>query len=146
MSRPETAVGLGSPFEPGAAPASVRTAALVALGVGGFGVLVATPVVGAIAGALTVLALVRPQLRGLLVVAAISATAIAAGYVLVEQANEHFPSVLDWPTYFDRVHFVAVAAVVFLAADLVVRMVTGPRDEPKSSAPRGRSDRAPTEP
>jgi hypothetical protein len=144
-TRPKAAVELASPFEPGTVAASARTAAFAAVGIGAFGAVVATPVVGVIAGALTALALVRPQVRGLLVVAALSATAIAAVYVIVQQANEHFPSVLEWPTYFDRVHFVAVAAVVFLAADLVVRMVTGPRDEPSDSRTRGGDDRASTE-
>ena len=82
-----------------------------------------TPWVGLVAGAATVAVLLRPGLRWLLAVGAPTALAVAGGYVVIQQTRHIYPSVFEWPTFFDGVHTVAWLAVVLLAADAVVELV-----------------------
>jgi hypothetical protein len=102
----------------------------VALGVAAFGTVVATPLVGVVAGAATALALVRPRWRGLLGILAVAAVVLTGLFVAVQQSRRDFKSVIEWPTFFDRVHALALGAVVLLVADVAVRAVlrrgTGP--------------------
>ncbi len=120
-------------------------AAVVSIGVGGFGAVFAAPWVGLVAGVLTAVALRWPRWRWVPSVAAIGAVCIAGLYVVLQQHRYRYPAVIEWPTFFDRVHTVALAGVVLLAADVVIRVIAdrvgdsgrpgGPPAEPGDDGP-----------
>jgi hypothetical protein len=53
----------------------------------------------------------------------VGALAIAAGYVVVQQARHGYPTISSWPSQFDAVTGVTWLALWLLAADVVVRWV-----------------------
>jgi arabinofuranan 3-O-arabinosyltransferase len=89
--------------------------------------LIVTPWVGLVVGGATLAVLLRPRLRWLLTIGAPTALAVAGGYVFVQQWRHMYPSVFEWPTFFDGVHAVAWLAVVLLAADAVVELIRSRR-------------------
>jgi hypothetical protein len=58
--------------------------------------------------------------RPLLTLGSPGLMAFSGAYVVGKQAVNHLPAGFDWPTYFDRVHQVAWAAVALLVLDVVV--------------------------
>ncbi len=91
-------------------PATLLPAPLVALG----------------AGAGVVIALVVPQLRGLLATVTIAFALGAALYTIVAQANGHFLA-SSWPSHFERANVLMWTALAFLGADVVVGAVRARR-------------------
>ncbi len=89
--------------------------------------LIVPPWVGLVAGGATLAVLLRPRLRWLLTFGAPAALAVAGAYVVIQQSRHVYPSVFEWPTFFDGVHAVAWLAVVLLAADAVVELVRSRR-------------------
>jgi hypothetical protein len=79
--------------------------------------------VGVLAGAAFALAAWRPRLRWVLALGPAAALAVAGGYVLVQQYRIGYPQLLEWPTYFARVHFVGWLAVVLLGADALLEIL-----------------------
>ena len=88
---------------------------------------------GAIAAAAFLLAGARPRLRWVLAFGAPVALLVAGAYVVVQQLRVDYLPLLEWPAYFERVHFVGWLAAVLLAADVLLEVLRG------SSARRGRS-------
>jgi hypothetical protein len=83
----------------------------------------ARPWVGLVVGVATLVALVVPRARVVLTAGAVGALAIAAGYVVVQQARHGYPTISSWPSQFDAVTGVTWLALWLLAADVVVRWV-----------------------
>ncbi len=123
VDNPDGPVELASPFVArGATPkrrAVISTTAAVAIVAG----LIVNPLVGIVAGALTVAVLLRPRLRWLLVVGTPLALAVAGGYVLIQQWRFSYPTIFTWPTFFDNVHVVGWLAVILLSVDATVEFV-----------------------
>ncbi|HEY6317829.1 MAG TPA: alpha-(1-_3)-arabinofuranosyltransferase family protein [Acidimicrobiia bacterium] len=120
---PDGPVELASPFiAAGLTPtrrAIVSTTAAVTLVAG----LIVNPLVGILAGALTVGVLLRPRLRWTLTVGAPAALAVAGGYVFIQQWRHMYPSIFTWPTFFDSVHVIGWLAVILLSVDALVEFV-----------------------
>ncbi|HEV2310108.1 MAG TPA: discoidin domain-containing protein, partial [Acidimicrobiia bacterium] len=120
---PDGPVVLASPLVAGGSTptrrAVISTTAAVALVAG----LIVNPLVGVVAGALTVAVLLRPRLRWLLVVGTPAALAVAGAYVVIQQSRFNYPSIFTWPTFFDQVHVVGWLAVIFLSVDATVEFV-----------------------
>jgi arabinofuranan 3-O-arabinosyltransferase len=120
---PDGPVALASPFiATGFTPtrrAIVSTTAAVTLVAG----LIVNPLVGILAGALTVGVLLRPRLRWTLTVGAPAALAVAGGYVFIQQWRHMYPSIFTWPTFFDSVHVIGWLAVILLSVDALVEFV-----------------------
>ena len=143
VDHPDGPVELASPLVArGSTPsrrAVISTTAAVALVAG----LIVNPLVGIIAGALTVGVLVRPQLRWLLTVGAPAALAVAGGYVFIEQWRFKYPTIFTWPTFFDNVHVIGWLAVIFLSVDATVEFVrTRQRTDDSTTRARWQPPRA----
>jgi hypothetical protein len=110
---------------PGRRDRALSRAATVAgtLGVGVGAAALSQWWVGVVVGAAFLLGARRPRLRWATALAAPAAFAVAAGYVIVQQARHHYPSVLEWPSFFDRVNALAWLAVLLLAADAVLEVL-----------------------
>jgi hypothetical protein len=79
--------------------------------------------VGVVVGAAFLLGARRPRLRWIGALTAPAALAVAAGYVVVQQARYGYAPVLEWPSFFDRVNALAWLAVLLLAADAVLEVL-----------------------
>jgi hypothetical protein len=97
--------------------------AATALGAGFVAAVLIKPLPGLLVGLLVLAALVRPRWRVALAIGAPAALAAAGLYVVVQQTRHGYPSVFEWPTFFDRVHMLGWFAVAFLAADALVEVV-----------------------
>ncbi|MEX2292565.1 MAG: alpha-(1-_3)-arabinofuranosyltransferase family protein [Acidimicrobiales bacterium] len=106
--------------EPNAAPLTVRMAVAVALSLTALGVLVASPAVGAAAGALALLSGRGGLPRWATALAAPAAMAVSAGYVVVTVARHQIAPGLEWPAELHRAHPFAWFAVLALVVDAVV--------------------------
>ena len=108
-------------------PEGPRAPLTVALGVAGVtGVVagvVASPLVGLLVGAASLVALLLPRLRLLLGLTAFGCVVAAGGYVLVEQSTHHYMPGGNWPEDFAVAGSLTWAAVVFLMADAGVELV-----------------------
>lgn len=82
--------------------------------------LLVRPLAGLLVGVLVFLALVRPRWRTLLALGAPASLALAGLYVVAKEWRLRYPSVFEWPTFFDRVAILGWLAVVFLVADALV--------------------------
>jgi hypothetical protein len=82
--------------------------------------LLVRPLAGLLVGALVFLALARPRWRTLLALGAPASLGLAGLYVVGKQWRFVYPSVFEWPTFFDRVAILGWLAVVFLVADALV--------------------------
>ncbi len=113
---------LGDPFAP-----ATPTPPWVALPVGVICALVGAvlvrrclPFVFLGVGAAVTFALLSPPARGVLPVASLGLAVGSVGYILVQQAGQHFAGNGSWPAAFETVNAVVWAAVLLLAADAVV--------------------------
>jgi hypothetical protein len=103
------------------------------------GALVAAPWVGPVAGVATAVVLVWPRLRPLLAVGAVGSVAATGAYVVIQQTRYRYPPIIEWPTFLDRVHLLALLAVVLVAVDVAVEVVsrrarpTGPGPVPEAT-------------
>jgi arabinofuranan 3-O-arabinosyltransferase len=133
----EVQPALGWPA-PGAPPRPVATVGTV-LVVTVVGALVAAPWVGPVAGVATAVVLVWPRLRPLLAVGAVGSVAATGAYVVIQQTRYRYPPIIEWPTFLDRVHLLALLAVVLVAVDVAVEVVsrrarpTGPGPVPEAT-------------
>ncbi len=84
--------------------------------------LLPAPLVGLGVGAAIVIALIVPQLRGLIGLVTVGFALGAALYTIVAQANGHFLA-SSWPSHFERANVLMWTALAFLAADVVVGLV-----------------------
>jgi hypothetical protein len=94
------------------------------------------PLAGLFVGALVLVAVHRPKWRAVLAIGAPAALALAGLYIFVQQWRHWYPSVFEWPTFFDRVHVLGWLAVIFLAADALVEFVRQPpesQSQPQNS-------------
>ncbi|MCU1452356.1 MAG: hypothetical protein JWN46_502 [Acidimicrobiales bacterium] len=103
----------------GPRPSTFATAATVlgALVVGGA---VIGPIAGVALAVVTAVAMRFHRARPLLTLGSPALLALSAAFLIAKQVVNHLPSGFDWPTYFDKVHQVAWAAVALLVIDVVV--------------------------
>jgi hypothetical protein len=99
---------------------AIATALVVAV----FAGLVVRPVIGVIIGALTLLVLRWPRGRRWFALLAPAFVVLAAVYIAFRQARHHLPPIFEWPTLFVRARTLGWLAVVVLAADVAVEIVT----------------------
>jgi arabinofuranan 3-O-arabinosyltransferase len=97
-------------------PARIVVPALAAVTAGAL----IRPLAGLVVGGLVLAALHRPRWRAVLAIGAPASLALAGLYILVQQWRHWYPSVFEWPTFFDRAHVLGWLAIVFLAADALV--------------------------
>ncbi|MGQ0803305.1 MAG: discoidin domain-containing protein, partial [Actinomycetota bacterium] len=81
------------------------------------------PLAGLAIGGLVLVAVHRPQWRAVLAIGAPVSLGFAGLYVFVQQWRHWYPSVFEWPTFFDRVHVLGWLALAFLAADAFVEVL-----------------------
>jgi hypothetical protein len=112
-----------SPFATAGARPRGPVVAATALGAGLVAAALVKPLPGVLVGLLVLAALVRPRWRVALAIGAPAALGLAGLYVVVEQTIHKYPSVFEWPTFFDRVHLLGWFAVAFLASDALVEVV-----------------------
>jgi arabinofuranan 3-O-arabinosyltransferase len=78
------------------------------------------PWAGLALAAVSALALRMPRARPLLTVGSPALLLISAAYIIAKQVRDRLPTGFDWPTYFERVHQLAWAAVALLVLDVVI--------------------------
>jgi hypothetical protein len=94
------------------------------------------PWIGLVVGAATLAALLVPRARVVLTGGSVAAFALAAAYVVVQQARHGYPTIASWPSQFDAVADLAWLSIWLLGADVVVERLRdriasrrGPRTE-----------------
>lgn len=116
-------VDLAWPFEPRNEPGTVGPAVgrrwrwLTPVFVGLLGTVVAGPWAGLVAAALVVAVVLRPALRGPVVLLPAALLATCGIYIVYLQRRYRFPAVFEWPTLFPRATALAWIALLLLAAD-----------------------------
>ena len=88
------------------------------------------PWVGLVVGVALAVALLVPRARALLTVGSVAAFALAAGYVVVQQARHGYPTISSWPSQFQDVADLAWLAVWLLAGDVLVQALRRTRSTP----------------
>jgi hypothetical protein len=63
-----------------------------------------------------------PRVRGILGFGAVAVVVGTAGYIVVEQATQHFLA-SGWTNHFERANTLVWAAVLLVGADLVVELL-----------------------
>lgn len=109
---------VGEPSTP--SPPRIVIAA-VAVGVGG--ALVSTPLLGLVLALATALALGRREGRAVLTIGCVGAFALAAAYVVLQQARHQFPADFGWAQNFPRAQVLGWAAVLLLGVDVIVEEI-----------------------
>jgi hypothetical protein len=99
---------------------AVATGAAVAV----FSGLVVRPSIGAVIGGATVVVLRWPRARRWFALLAPAFVVLAGVYIAYRQARRHLPPIFEWPTLFVRARTLGWLAVVVLAADVAVQIVT----------------------
>ena len=92
--------------------------------VGVFAAIVVRPEIGIALGAVVVGVLRWPRGRRWFALLAPTFVLLAGLYVAVRQARHHLPAIFEWPTLFGRARTLGWLAVVVLAADVAVEIVT----------------------
>ncbi len=103
----------------GPRPGTTTTALTVVATLVVFGAVIG-PVVGVALAVVAGLALRVQRSRPLLTIGSPALLVVSLAYIVAKQAVRHLPSGFDWPTYFERVHQVAWAAVALLVLDVVI--------------------------
>jgi hypothetical protein len=114
--------------------------AATTIGAGLVAGLLVRPLVGALVGVLVLLALLRPRARVFLALGAPVALALAGVYIVFQQLRYEYPSVFEWPTYFERVHTLGWLAVLLLTADALVETVRTGGGRRRAPAPQDPDD------
>jgi len=78
------------------------------------------PWAGLALSAVSALALRMPRARPLLTVGSPALLLLSAAYITAKEVRDRLPTGFDWPTYFERVHQIAWAAVALLVLDVVI--------------------------
>jgi arabinofuranan 3-O-arabinosyltransferase len=81
------------------------------------------PWIGLVVGAATLATLLAPRARIVLSAGSVVAFALAAAYVVVQQARHGYPTIASWPSQFDAVADLSWLAVWLLGADVVVEQL-----------------------
>ena len=81
------------------------------------------PWIGLVVAAATLAALLAPRARIVLTAGSVVAFALAAAYVVVQQARHGYPTIAGWPSQFDAVADLSWLAVWLLGADVVVEQL-----------------------
>ena len=103
-----------------ASPLGLPVAVGLGLVMAALGAVLATPAVGVLVGALTVVAAQRLLPRWVTALAAPAAMAVSGGYVVLTVVRRNTLPGLEWPSELSRAHPVAWLAVLALVADAVV--------------------------
>ena len=106
--------------------------------------------VGLIAAAAFALAAARPRLRWVLGAGALAAMVIVATFIIVQQVRNGYEQLLEWPSYFNRVHMIGWLAAVLLGADALLEILQRRRgdgpdpgaDQADEMLPAGKPDAA----
>jgi arabinofuranan 3-O-arabinosyltransferase len=112
------------------------------------GLVVARWWVGLIAAVAFAVAAARPRLRWILGVGALAAVAAVAAFILVQQLRIGYDQLLEWPSYFNRVHMIGWLAAVLLGADALLEILQRRSGSPNRGnqadeiAPAGKPDAA----
>lgn len=114
---------LVSPLAPAARAGPLGAVVAVAIALVGGAVIVA-PWVGVALAAVVLLVLLRPRERRLLALFPPFAIAFCGAYIAVKQWYGRLPPTFEWPTFFWQVRTLGWLAVVVLAADGLVELVT----------------------
>ena len=109
-----------APLGWGATPLSVRSTAIAVVGMGTLGWLLVAPTVGAIVGALTLVAATASLPRWVTALAGPVVLAASAAYVVITVARHDLVPGLEWPSELHRAHPLAWCGVLLLAADALV--------------------------
>jgi hypothetical protein len=107
-----------------AAPVGWIGAVVTGLVLAVFAGLVVRPEIGVVVGAATVGVLRWPQWRRWFALLAPTFVVLAGAYIAFRQARRHLPPIFEWPTLFVRARTLGWLAVVVLAADVAVELVT----------------------
>jgi hypothetical protein len=99
---------------------AVVTAAVV----GGFAALVVRPTIGVVTAGAVVAVLRWPRWRRWFALLAPAFVVLAGAYIAYRQARRHLPPIFEWPTLFVRARTLGWLAIVVLAADVAVEIVT----------------------
>jgi hypothetical protein len=84
---------------------------------------VSRPWIGLVVGLAAAAALRWPRARAVLTVGSVVGFALAAAYVVVQQARNGYPTISSWPSRFEDVADLAWLAVLLLGTDVVVQWV-----------------------
>jgi hypothetical protein len=122
--------GLASPLRSGGSAPPTRVVVLAAVGAAIVTGVASRPWVGLVVGVALAVALLVPRVRALLTVGSVAAFALAAGYVVVQQARHGYPTISSWPSQFEGVADLAWLAVWLLAADVLAQALRTPRSAP----------------
>jgi hypothetical protein len=114
LGRPDRAAGVTGWL------ASVVTGLVVGL----FAALVVRPTIGVLLGAIVVAVLRLPRWRRWFSLLVPVFVVLAGLYIAFRQARHHLPPIFEWPTLFVRARTLGWLAVVVLAADVAVELVT----------------------
>jgi arabinofuranan 3-O-arabinosyltransferase len=85
--------------------------------------LVVKPWVGIVIGLATLVLVLRPRWRTVVMVIPGALLAVCGAYIVFGQIRYNYPAVFEWPTVFPRARTIAWFAVVLLAADALLELV-----------------------
>ncbi len=114
---------LRSPLSSRGAAPSVGVTVAAVISVGLVAGIASRPWVGVVVGLAAAAALRWPRGRIVLTIGSVAAFALAAGYVVVQQARNGYPTIASWPSRFEDVGDLAWLAVWLLGADVVVQWI-----------------------
>jgi hypothetical protein len=119
----DTGPVLANPFAVPSVLPGVVVALIAAVASGAVGAAIAPKAVMGVGVALLVLlGSLVPRVRGILGFGAVAVVVGTAGYIVVEQATQHFLA-SGWTNHFERANTLVWAAVLLVGADLVVELL-----------------------
>jgi hypothetical protein len=119
----DEAPAIASPLESVGDRPSAGVMVATAVGAAVVAGIAAAPWIGVVVGLATAAALRWPRARSVLTVGSVVAFALAAAYVIVQQARHGYPTISSWPSRFEDVAALAWLAVFLLGADVVVQWI-----------------------
>lgn len=115
---------LSDAFSPSALGFSTRSTVFTVAAVTVASALLVRPWVGLVVGALTLMAIHRSRWRLLLRLGPAAIVAAIAVYMAAGQYLRHYPARFDWPSFYAAARIPAWIAVMLLAADALIEIVT----------------------